>query len=94
MPPELRQPLPRDLQALPALQAEILRSAAAFVRPGGRLMYSTCTVCPAENERVTQEFLQKNSFETVRERQIFTGDLTEGAGGDGFYYCLMRKKDL
>ena len=83
-----------DAKALPALQAQILRSAAEFTRPGGRLMYSTCTVNPAENERVTQPFLEQGTFEKVCERQIFTGDPVGGSKGDGFYYCLMRKKIL
>jgi 16S rRNA (cytosine967-C5)-methyltransferase len=83
-----------DAKALAELQSAILQNAAAFVRPGGRLMYSTCTVDPAENERVTQSFLERNAFEKIKERQIFTGDLAEGAKGDGFYYCLMRKDTL
>ena len=83
-----------DAKALPAVQSAILANAARFVRPGGRLMYSTCTVNPAENERVTQDFLAQGGFEKTAERQIFTGDHAEGPEGDGFYYCLMRKKNL
>ena len=83
-----------DAKALPVLQAAILRNAAAFVKPGGRLMYCTCTVDPYENERITEAFLQTGTFEKLRERQIFTGDLACGFKGDGFYYCLMRKKNL
>jgi 16S rRNA (cytosine967-C5)-methyltransferase len=80
-----------DAKALPELQSAILQNAGAFVKPGGRLMYSTCTVNPAENERVTDGFLQKSGFEKIKERQIFTGELSGAAKGDGFYYCLMRK---
>ena len=83
-----------DAKALPVLQTAILQNAAAFVKPGGRLMYCTCTVDPYENERVTEAFLQTGMFEKLRERQIFTGDLACGFKGDGFYYCLMRKKNL
>lgn len=83
-----------DVKALPSIQAKILANAAAFVKPGGRLMYCTCTVDPAENERVTGEFLQEGTFEKIRERQIFIGEILEGTKGDGFYYCLMRKKNL
>ena len=83
-----------DAKALPAVQSAILRNAAAFVKPGGRLMYATCTVVPDENEGVTRVFLQHAGFEKIKERQIFTGDAVDGVKGDGFYYCLMRKKDL
>ncbi len=41
-------------------QAEILRHGAAMVRPGGRLVYSTCTFAPEENEQVIAAFLQEN----------------------------------
>ena len=93
--PEIKLRLQEEeLQALPQIQTDILRSAAAFVKPGGRLMYSTCTVDPAENEDVVAAFLRQGGFEKIKERQIFTGDLAEGAKGDGFYYCLMRKKSL
>ena len=42
-------------------QREILRSAAQLVRPGGRLVYSTCTFAPAENEQVISAFLQEHT---------------------------------
>ena len=41
-------------------QAEILENAAALVRPGGRLVYSTCTFAPAENEEAIEKFLQSH----------------------------------
>ena len=93
--PEIKLRLQEEeWKALPQVQTDILRNAAAFVKPGGRLMYSTCTVDPAENEDVTAAFLRQSGFEKIKERQIFTGDPAEGAKGDGFYYCLMRKKNL
>lgn len=47
--------------ALPALQRRILSAAAASVRPGGRLVYSTCTVLPEENGRVVDAFLAEQA---------------------------------
>ena len=83
-----------DVLALPELQLQILRNAAGALKKGGRLLYSTCTVDPAENERVSEAFLSGGGFEKLAERQIFTGEEICGSSGDGFYYCLMRKNDL
>jgi 16S rRNA (cytosine967-C5)-methyltransferase len=46
------------LAALAPLQRELLERAAATVRPGGRLIYSTCSIEPEENEAVLAAFLQ------------------------------------
>ena len=48
------------LDALPPLQAEILEACARAVKVGGRLIYATCTVLPAENEDVVNAFLKKH----------------------------------
>lgn len=48
---------PESLAALPELQSAILQSAADCLKPGGTLVYSTCTVEPAENEEVVERFL-------------------------------------
>lgn len=50
---------PEDIPALAALQKEILRNAARLVKTGGRLVYSTCTIEPEENDEVIAWFLQQ-----------------------------------
>lgn len=55
--PEIRYKDPAEFAALPALQLQILEQAAAMVRPGGVLQYSTCTLRPQENEEVAAAFL-------------------------------------
>lgn len=55
--PEIRYKDPADFAELPALQLKILESAAAHAAPGCRMVYSTCTLNPAENERVAETFL-------------------------------------
>ncbi len=85
---------------LPALQLEILTASAAYLKEGGRLLYSTCTLNPAENEGVFEQFLAKNpDFEPcpfeVADLSAPTGQLTlypHRHGCDGFFYALARKK--
>jgi 16S rRNA (cytosine967-C5)-methyltransferase len=48
---------PDDIAELPAKQADILATAAKLVKPGGRLVYATCSMLPAENEDIVRAFL-------------------------------------
>ena len=61
--------------ALPALQASLLRQAARYVRPGGRLVYATCSLDPAENAAVAEAFERE-----IAEMHNLGGDLE--LGGD------------
>ena len=78
-------------KALSELQYEILKESAGYVKTGGRLMYSTCTINDIENEQVVKKFLHNQphgeSFECIGSRQLFP-DID---GCDGFYYCIMEK---
>jgi 16S rRNA (cytosine967-C5)-methyltransferase len=57
---------PRDLEELAPKQAEILDAASRLVRPGGGLVYATCSVLPVENERQIEAFLERHpEFELV-----------------------------
>lgn len=51
---------PENIQAQSQLQSELLTNAATFVKPGGVLVYATCTIHPLENETVIQSFLSNN----------------------------------
>ena len=98
--PDTRYKKADDLFTLPVIQAAILENAAAYVRPGGTLVYSTCTILPEENERVTDAFLAEHSDFS---REGFTlpapvgesnGSLTlwpQRHGTDGFYICRMKR---
>lgn len=71
--PEARWRLsPGDLTELAATQARLLNGAAALVRPHGRLIYSTCTVLPQENQDIVQAFLASHpDFVPVPIKEIF-----------------------
>jgi 16S rRNA (cytosine967-C5)-methyltransferase len=82
---------PQDLLTFPPLQKQILANAAQYVKAGGRLVYSTCTLETAENGAIVQEFLAEHpEYTKIEERQL----LPYQDGVDGFYYCLLeRSKD-
>ena len=77
------------IRELAAQGQEILDVAAGYVRPGGRLLFSTCTVVKEENEDAAEHFLKKHpDFQKKKERQFLQGI----DPCDGFYYCLMEKR--
>lgn len=78
---------PRDLQAVVKIQREILRQAARNVKPGGLLVYSTCSLEPEENEQMVNAFLERNSaFSLEAEREL----LPWRDGVDGAYVAALR----
>lgn len=78
-----------DVFALAELQYNILSVAADYVKPGGRLAYSTCSLFTAEDERVTEKFLQSDSrFEAYGNAIRFFPN----EGLDGFYILRMKRK--
>lgn len=75
-----------DLEDLVELQDELLDAAASIVRPGGRLVYSTCSIEPEENEERVRAFLARHSSFV---REPASGWLPQSAcGTDGFLRCL------
>jgi 16S rRNA (cytosine967-C5)-methyltransferase len=77
-----------DVKALAALQRQMLHVVCRYVRPGGRLVYSTCTISREENEENTAWFLKEHpEFCLEAEQQIFP----ENGKWDGFYYALLKK---
>ncbi len=59
--PEIRYKSMNSVRELPALQYAILKNASTLVKPGGVLVYSTCTLNPAENGAVAKKFLEENN---------------------------------
>lgn len=87
--PDLRHKTTDEISRLPEVQREILSASARLVRNGGRLVYSTCTLNPAENEQVVTDFLAENAnFSLLEEpRTLFPCD----GDNDGFFYAVMEK---
>ena len=97
--PDVRYKDPAELAGLPQVQGAILAGAARCVKPGGVLVYSTCTVLPEENEDVTDAFLAGNrafSYEAFELPGLHTdGRVTlwpQRHGTDGFYIARLRRK--
>ena len=77
-----------EMTLLPSKQLAILSASSAYVKPGGTLVYSTCTINPEENEQVVANFLRKHGdFEKVEDTLLLPND----NGTDGFYICVMKK---
>ncbi|MEZ5043678.1 MAG: RsmB/NOP family class I SAM-dependent RNA methyltransferase [Saprospiraceae bacterium] len=77
------------LEEVQQSQANILKSYANIVKPGGKLVYATCSILPAENENQVQRFLEQkdNPFVLEEERKISPLD-----GFDGFYMARLRRE--
>ena len=99
--PDIREKDPDTMKELPALQLQILKNQARYVRPGGVLIYSTCTLVRRENEGVVEKFLKTNpefSLEPLTLPAEFgentTGMLTLVPGEhdtDGFFIARLRR---
>ena len=101
--PDIRYKNPGEMEELPALQSAILQNQSRYVKPGGTLLYATCTLLPRENEGVVETFLRKNPdfyLEKLSLPKVFpentTGMLTLLTGEydtDGFFISRLRRKE-
>ncbi len=98
--PDIRLKQPEQLQALPSIQRDILDNASRYVKPGGVLLYSTCTVLRRENQDVVQAFLADcGGFDlepfTLPKVGSCSGMITLWPhihGTDGFFMAKLRKR--
>lgn len=100
--PDIRYKDPDPLKGLPEVQRTILDNASRYVRPGGILLYSTCTLLPRENEEVVRWFLEGHK-DFKAEAFTLPGPVGTAADGlvtllphrhgtDGFFICRMRRE--
>lgn len=100
--PEIRLKLEDDLRGLPDIQKKILLNAANYVKPGGVLVYSTCSLNREENDRVVEAFLaERTDFVPDPLPEIFRDLTDEGYKAtlmphkgdyDGFFIARMKKR--
>lgn len=92
---------PEEVASLLPVQSEILNALWTTLAPGGKLLYSTCSILPEENELQIAQFLEGNkdakavaipAFPIARQQWGYQ-TLPGNADMDGFYYCLLEKAD-
>lgn len=98
--PEIKYKEIKNLEQLPLLQIHILRNASRYVKKGGTLIYSTCTLSRDENEGVVEKFLAENpdfapaiipiGVNGVEDKCMRTF-LPSVTGGDGFFAATLRR---
>lgn len=77
-----------DTNELRDIQKKILENSAEYLKHGGEIVYSTCTIDRRENEEITSAFLKNHAdFEKISEKTYYPN--TDGT--DGFYICKMRR---
>lgn len=88
--PEIRYKELDSVKDLPDIQLNILSTSSRYLKNGGTIVYSTCTLNKKENENVVRAFLKENSdFILKEEKTVFPSQ----NGGDGFYYAVMIKNE-
>ena len=100
--PDIREKDPDTMVSLPALQLAILNNQAKYVKKGGLLLYSTCTLVRRENEGVVEKFLKANPDFCTEKLPLPANFPTNESGmlklvpgqydTDGFFICRLRRK--
>ena len=98
--PELRYKDPTESESLPKIQLDILENACKYLKSGGTLVYSTCTVFPEENEKNIESFLSRHPDFYLEPWSV--GDISAKSGmitllphihkTDGFFIAKLKRK--
>ena len=82
---------PEFIENIKKVQEEVLHNYSRIVKPGGKLVYATCSILPSENQEQVQKFLKTEEgqkFKLIKDHNVFAHQ----SGFDGFYMALMEKK--
>ncbi len=90
-----------DIAPLAAIQTGLLESMWSVLKPGGRLVYATCSVFPQENHRIIQRFLKQQNGAVLVEPDVQWGHdmgagrqlLPDPSSHDGFFYAVLEKPE-
>ncbi|MDO5398579.1 MAG: 16S rRNA (cytosine(967)-C(5))-methyltransferase RsmB [bacterium] len=86
--PDIKRKRRTDVENITTLQKQILENAAKYLKQGGALLYSTCSIEKEENNGVTDRFIaERSGFEKIYEKTFYP----HIDGTDGFYVCMIRK---
>ncbi|CAM3975403.1 RsmB/NOP family class I SAM-dependent RNA methyltransferase [Flavobacterium antarcticum] len=83
---------PEFIDNIKKVQAEVLESYSRIVKPGGKLVYATCSVLPSENQEQVEKFLKTDNgkkFTFIKDQKILASE----SGFDGFYMALLERKE-
>lgn len=96
--PEIKYKSLSDLTSLPDLQYNILNISASYLKSGGYILYSTCTLRKQENEDIVERFLKENSDFSKVTTNVFGNEseyqrlLSSKLDCDGFFFALLKKE--
>jgi 16S rRNA (cytosine967-C5)-methyltransferase len=83
---------PESVAKVQEIQQEILQNYAVMLKPGGIMVYATCSILPSENQHQIEKFLTSEkgkNFELIEDQKV----LAQESGFDGFYIAKLKKKD-
>lgn len=94
--PEIKYKDPKEFDGLPPIQWDILETSCQYVKQGGILTYSTCTVLPEENQKIVKKFLEVHpDFEPYEQSEHTEGWYSalfpNMKDSDGFFIATMKK---
>ena len=87
--PEIKYKSFDEVADLPEIQLSILQNSFYYLKRGGTIIYSTCTLLERENSKVVKKFLKNNTDAVLVEQRVI---LPSEYGSDGFYYCVLKKE--
>jgi 16S rRNA (cytosine967-C5)-methyltransferase len=83
---------PESIEKVQKTQQEILQAYPSMLKPGGQMVYATCSILPSENEDQIKKFLESEAgkdFELIEDNKV----LAQESGFDGFYIARLKKNE-